>query len=514
MKTSKPLKDLIPDILSHVQVWRPNLEFNFRLYKLLEGQIKKEIEDSLAKEILSNSAYHRAIQRIPSINILKRTTDKLSKIYVEAPRRKANQDGDKVLLDNLIQETCLDVTMDSANKLYNSMFSFALEPYIEEGLHKVRVLSPHQFMVYSDSKTDKSKHTVFIKLLGNQIKKVSNPVVTKDGKRQDMQERPELVDIMALYSDTEFLVIDSTGAIRVDIMAEMGVTSSRNPFGRIPFVYGKRTQLELMPYPNQPGFDFSILIPKLLTDLNYAAQFSAHSITWVRNVAEGGVKEYNPDAIVNLGDGSADGQPEIGTIKPEVDVEQQLSLIEFQFGAHLDSLGIKTNTNGTLSNGRDASGIAKAIDEGDVSAEKKNQMAYFKKIESELWSLLADMQRVWTGRPDVKERRVFSTNFPKDFNIEYCEVKPMKSFKQNIEEVEMLRDLKLITRKQAIKKLYPEWSEQEVDKWLEDLDAEQEEMMDQVLNAIPGSRNGGQFKEDNQVGANQDLESRALEDNN
>jgi hypothetical protein len=515
MKTSKPLVQLIPDILSHIEQWKPNLEFNFRLYKLMEGQIRKEIEDSLAKELISKAAYNRCIQRIPSLNILKRTTDKLSKVYVEAPKRKAQDEMDNELITILSKETNINVIMDVANKFYNGLFSFALEPYIEEDKHKIRVLSPHQFLVYSDSKTDKSKHTVFIKLLGTRVSTVvpfNGP--TKDGSRQDTEQRPELVDIFALYSDTEFMIIDSSGSVRKDIMQEMNINSTRNEFGRIPFVYGKRTVTELMPYPNQPGFDFSILIPKLLTDLNYSAQFCSHSITWTKNVKLNN-QEYAPDAVIDLGDTESDGaDPEIGTITPTVDVQNQLSLIEFQFAAHLDSLGIKANTNGSLSNGRDASGIAKAIDEGDVSSEKKTQTNYFSAIENDLWSLLSDMQNVWTGRDGVKERRVFSSSFKDTFAVEFCEVKILKSFAQKVEEVKGLRDLKLATRAQAIKMLHPDWSKQEVDAWISELNEEAEEQAEMMMEAMslqPERQSDGTFNEGNQQGAKQTPESRPNE---
>lgn len=513
MKTSKPLVDLIPDILVHLNEWQPNLEFNFRLYKLLEGQIRKEIEDSLSKEIISKAAYARAVQRIPSLNILKRTTDKLSKVYVEAPKRKCEDETDRELIEVLSKESRINTIMDTANKLYNSMFSFALEPYIEDGEHKVRVLSPHQFLVYSDNKSDRSKLTVFIKLLGSQIKEVqgqSRPTI--DGTRQDTSARPELVNILALYTDTEFMIIDSSGEVRKDLMAEMGITSMSNPFGRIPFVYGKKSLLELMPYPNQPGFDFSILIPKLLTDLNYAAQFCSHSITWTKNVKLNN-QELNPDAIVDLGDTEADGaEPEIGTVSPTVDVQNQLSLIEFQFNAHLDSLGIKANTNGSLSNGRDVSGIAKAIDEGDVSAEKKIQMEFFSAVEQELWSLISDMQRIWTSRRDVIEKRVFSETFKESFAIEFSEVKPMKSFQQKIDEVKGLRDLKLMSRKQAITRLHPDWSEEEISAWIDELDKESEEQMQRMIDGMdslnPEQKADGTFNTDNQAGTKQTIDSK------
>lgn len=515
MKTSKPLVDLVPEILAHVQNWKQNLEFNFRLYKILEGQVRKEIEDSLAKELISTAAYNRAIQRIPPLNILKRTTDKLSQIYVEPPSRKADDETDVEIMKTIQKESGLNTVMDTANNFYNGLFSFALEPYIEENLHKVRVLAPHQFVAFSDSKTNPSSMTVFVKLLGTRLKKtVSGQQVSNDGSRQDTESRPSLVDIMGLYSDTEFLIIDSDGSIREDIMLEFGIITTKNPFGRIPFVYGKKTTAELIPYPNQPGLDFSILIPKLLTDLNYAAQFCSHSITWTKNVKLNN-QELNPDAIVDLGDSDADGggDPEIGTINPTVDVPNQIQLIEFQFLAYLDSLGIKAATTGAMANGRDASGIAKAIDDADVSSEKKAQTEYFSQVELELWSLVADMQRIFAGRPGLSEKRIFSESFKNTFRVDFCEVKLLKSFQQKVDEVKALRELKLATREQSIKMLHPDWSDKEINLWITALDKENEENMEALMLGMesmdPEKKSDGQFNEGNQQGAKQTPESRA-----
>jgi hypothetical protein len=513
MRTSKPLIDLVPDILKHVRDWKMNLEFNFRLYKILEGQVRKEIEDSLAKELISRAAYNRAIQRIPPLNILKRTTDKLSQVYVEPPARKADDATDMEVMLTIQKEAKLNGIMDTANNFYNGLFGFALEPYIEDGQHRVRVLAPHQFIAYSDSKTNPTTMTVFIKLIGSKTKEVAGSQATNDGLRQDTQSRPTVVDIMALYSDTEFMIIDSDGDVRQDIMNEMGITDNVNPFGRIPFVYGRKTKTELIPYPNQPGFDFSVLIPKLLTDLNYAAQFCSHSVTWTKNVKLNN-QEINPDAIIDLGDSDADGNgdPEIGTITPTVDVQNQLNLIEFQFLAHLDSLGIKAATTGALSNGRDASGIAKAIDEADVSSEKKSQTEYFYCVEQDLWSLIADMQRVWTRRPNLLEKRVFSTTFKDTFRVDFCEVKLLKSFQQKVDEVKALRDLKLATRAQAIKMLHPDWSDKEVKAWIDALDKENQDNVDALMSGMnslyPDTGSNGQFKDNNQQGAKQTPESR------
>ena len=85
--TQKPLLDLIPDILVHIRKHEETLQYNLRLYRVLEGQIRAEIESSMRKEIISPPALRRALQRVPTINILKKTVDKLSKVYAEPVTR-------------------------------------------------------------------------------------------------------------------------------------------------------------------------------------------------------------------------------------------------------------------------------------------------------------------------------------------------------------------------------------------------------------------------------------------
>ena len=48
--TQKPLLDLIPDILVHIRKHEETLQYNLRLYRVLEGQIRAEIESSMRKD--------------------------------------------------------------------------------------------------------------------------------------------------------------------------------------------------------------------------------------------------------------------------------------------------------------------------------------------------------------------------------------------------------------------------------------------------------------------------------
>lgn len=510
MPTRKPLSEMLSDVVQHYLRYQEYLQFNNRLYRILEGQVKLEVEDSLRKEILSKSALNRALQRIPSINILKKGVDKLSKVYIESPLRLADEKTDQELVTNLSREMCIDNIMMEANRIYNTHHTFALEPYVKDGIHQVRVLAGHQFLPYSDDLENPMNTTVFIKLMGSELKNI-RVEGDDEGNRDDDTTDVRSVDILALYTDDEFMIVDSSGQIRFDKMAELGITTTVNPFGRIPFVVGNRSSFELVPFPNQTAFDMSILIPKLLTDLNYAAQFMSHSIIWTKNADMSG-QEINPDTIVDLGDTSENnGDPEIGTIDPKVDIERILQLIEFEMFSYFSSIGIKVSVSGSLSPGREESGVSKAIDEGDVTAERKIQTEFFRKIESQLWDLLSDVQSVWVkeGRISEGDRRVFSKNFIKSFRMKFAEIKTLKTHTQLLEEIKLSRDMKLMSRAQALRLLNPDYTEEQISRILEEVDEEQDEALERMMSPSNGD---GKFGQENEAGSKQDpsinLESR------
>lgn len=481
MKTQKPLKSLIPDILVQFERYRDQLQFELELYKMHEGQIKTKVEESLAREMLSQSAYNRAIQRIPSINIPKKVTDKLSKVYAQAPIRFAAKNLD--LIEEFADHLHLNAKMGHSNKMSNLNKRCAIEPYVEDSKQKIRILNAHQFFVFSDSPTSPNTPTVFCKLLGREEKRIQR-VSDENGKRITTEDEIVLVDIIALYSDTEILVIDSGGTVREDKMQQMKLPS-KNPFGLIPFVYVNTSESELIPFPNQTAYDMAILIPKLLTDLNYSAQFLSHSVIWTRNTDLTGA-EINPDALVDLGDDDPNGaKPEMGTIEPKTDIDGVLKLTVFELSSYMSTEGLKAGSIGQVEASSAASGISKVIDESDATEARKSQQELFRMVEPEFWHKFSVMQNIWSRSGVVEKKETFSPDFIKTFSIKFAEIKPLESEKEKYEKMKVARELKLITKKQALKEIYPNLPNEQLDKRLaeleEELSKEKKEMMSMGL---------------------------------
>lgn len=478
MKTRKPLRQLIPDIILEFERFRETLQFNYNLYEMHEGQVKKYIEESLAREMFSRAAYNRAIQRIPSINIPKKVTDKLSKVYAEAPIRFAEKDQDLIQdFSNLLQ---LNAELNYGNQMSNLNKSAALELYVEDGKQKVRVLAAHQFFVFSDSVTSPNKPTVFCKLLGREEKR-RQTYSDQTGRLTTNENDIYLVDILALYSDNEFLIVDSDGFPRQDKMEEMGITSTRNPYGVIPFVYINKSKTELMPFPNQTAFDIGVLIPKLLTDLNYSAQFLSHSVIWTKNADLQGA-EINPDSIVDLGDTDSEGNsPDIGTIDPKTDIDGVLKLIQAQLAMYMSTEGLKAGSVGQVEASSASSGIAKIIDESDATEARKSQTELFREVEKEFWWKFSKMQDIWSKSGAVEKKETFSPDFIDTFTVKFAEIKPLESEKEKYEKMKVARDLKLITKRQALREIYPNLPDDQLDERLSELEEELKKEKDEMM---------------------------------
>lgn len=485
------LKDKIGDILQHIDKHRGTLEYNTRLYLSYEGQIKSEIEASMRQEILSPAALRRALQRIPSINILQKAIDKVSTVYAEPVKRDTNNKNDQEILNNIVKLTQADSVLISADRMANMQKIAAIEPYIEDGEPRLRVYGGHQFLPYSDDPVNPLKMTVFIKLLGTKTMRVQQDYVNgKTGEKTKKAEETVFeVEMYALYSDEEVLIIDQTGKILVDEMTKRGINGV-NEFGTIPQVVINKSNFELVPFPDTAGLDTAVLIPKLLADLNYAVQFMSHSIIWAKNTDLGNV-EINPDVIISLGEGSIEGKdPAIGTITPSVDIQGVLQLIEFELNGYFSSIGIKTTSLNGLKPGREVSGIAKAIDEGDTSIVRKKNMEFFKMVEHRLWKKMQKIQEVWAEQGLLNsETRVFSKEFVNNLSITFSEIKLIETINDKVAKIKLQDELGVITKRDIIKEFNPDFSDVQIEERLKLAQAEAEERaqkeMDRMMAAMP-----------------------------
>jgi hypothetical protein len=84
--------------------------------------------------------------------------------------------------------------------------------------------------------------------------------------------------------------------------------------------------------------------------------------------------------------------------------------------------------------------------------------------------------------------------------------------KQTLEEIQLWRELKIMTRKQAVQQLRPDFTEEQIAQWIKDLEIEEEADFEKMLMGMPTSsperKTDGTFNEGNEAAAEPDIETK------
>ena len=444
----------IPAFLEHVEQHKNYIDVNHRLFNAYEGELLPQIYASL-KNQLSEKSFEQIAHRVAPINVLTRIIDKLSKIYQQNPVRHVEngREQDSELLQ--WYESCfkIDQKMNVANEFFNMFRSSLIQVYLHNGKPRLRSIPSDSFLAYSDDpvETTEPNHIILI--------------------HSDETDKGRKKIIYHAYSNEEFVIYDSDGKVRFDLMEEVGNPEGIVPYGKMPFVYVNRSANLIVPKADIDTLKMSILIPVLLSDLNFAVMFQAFSIIYGIDVTDDNL-EMAPNAFWRLrSDDTVDSKPQLGTIKPSVDTDKALSLMQSQMGFWLQTRGIRAGAIGDLGAENFASGISKMVDEMDTSEDRKKQVAYFENAEEELWDFVVNYAHpYWVDTRSIEPITRFSvgakviTNFQEQIPM----LRRADILKETIEEI----DAGLLPKKRALKRLNPRLNDEEIDQLLSEIEDE------------------------------------------
>ena len=204
----------------------------------------------------------------------------------------------------------------------------------------------------------------------------------------------------------------------------------------------------------------TVLIPKLMADLNYSVMFGCRSQIVGIDVEMDNV-EMSPDSLWIVNSIEGEGKtPSIDTIKSDVDVEKVLKLINTELGLWLDTKGIKTGSIGKATVDNAASGISKLIDESDASAVNRKYKKIFANGEKRLWKLLPNLHETWIATNETEMTKLFSSQF--DPMVELVDMKVIPNNKELLEEMKIMSELGIFNEEVGLRKLNPDASEEEI----------------------------------------------------
>lgn len=438
--------DQIEEILSFVYSTEneKRIAEDYERYMVYQGRLRETIEEAIKREFIKKSTVQSMITRVIPINLVQKIVNKLAAgLYVVSPLREPETelDSDQESIDAIVKETKLDQKMLHANRLFKLHKHFALEPYtMTDGSLNVRVLASHTYTPYSFDVKDPAIATVFVKHL------------RFSGERQYHRH--------LIWTDEDQILVDGKGAI----YPIPGNEESINPYGAMPFVFVKESDDMLIPVSDDDLISIQKAICLLLTDLAFASKYQAWSVLYTVGVTTNEI-EFNPNSVIQLNrSGTGEDKPEIGMIKPEVDMQGLMDQIAMQISLLLTTKDLSVSSvSVTLEPGNAASGISKIIDAAESNENQASQVATFTTAERKLWMLIKTMMPVWISQGEIKPESVvsFSNDFALSISYQQPEIKIGQ--KEKVETEKMKVDAGFSSQRMAIKELNPEMTDEQVD---------------------------------------------------
>ena len=427
------------------------------LYDLYEGCIEKHVYERIKREIQKTDDVNEIASRMLEINLVNRIVKKIAKAYKIKPiRRLINATPlDQEMFDWYSNIIDFDVIGQRFDKSYNNYKECLVNPYFHKGtmLPAIKVFEPFEYIVISEDEQDKTIPTMVVRDYG------------KDANNNQL---------LAVTTDTSFWVQTVDGEIRNDVMAQLGNDLGINPFGKLPFVYSRQAESTCMPYPDDALINTSTLIPMLCGDINFAIKYMSFGMVWGRNVHQELI-ERAPNAFLNLTPKDENSQvvPEVGTIKPDLDINEVFNGIMTQLQIWLNSRGITASV--IKANESVASGIAKMIDEADVSAIVTSNQTEYRKIERAMFDfIMHHAHDIWKNDNIEIPQKSFSPDCYVE--TQFALEEPIKTKMEIITEVKEELQAGFISKKLAIKKVNSNLTDEELEELMAEIAEDKAEM--------------------------------------
>lgn len=428
------MEEQIKKYLNFIDAHKETVAKNNQKLRIYEGELLPLVK-KVMQQTLSPHYFSQIEHRVIPINVLTRIVDKLAKVYTNPPVR--TDEKYQEFIDYMTDDLDIDLSMSQADEFSHLFKAYALEPYVDEGVAQMRVIPADRFLVMGEDRNNPLKVTTFIKFMGE--------ITGGDS-------------LYYAYTKDNFIPFTSRGAL---YMPALEGNDGVNPYGFIPFVYGNRSRLNIIPMQDTDIIQLTLMIPIMLSDLAGAIMFSCFSVIYGidLNVEK---LEKSPNAFWNFKtDTKADNpKPEIGTIKSDVDIAQVMDFIKQTFAFWLETKGVRVGSLGSTDGANSSSGIAKIIDEMDVHEIMKQQINYFKKEEKELWQKLAAMNNHWMKSEENYQGIIVG----EDFNptITFDEPMPAITRREEFETVDAEYKGGYLDALDAISRLYPDLDEAQV----------------------------------------------------
>jgi hypothetical protein len=426
----------------------------YNMHLMYEGGGRPLIEQKIRAEFKVQDTITELSGRLVTLNFMKKIIDKSAGVYTEAPSRMVvdENETDTELLELYEDATRINMIQKESNR-HIKMYKRCLKKFYadEKGRPRILVKPAYAYEVFNIANTDPVSPDMVIELIHD------------DAKPEDQ--------ILHWWSDESFWITDGKGAVKTEDMTRL-LNGGINEIGALPFEYRVTSTTNIDPIVEDDLYHMCISLPIVLTDLFFALKYQCWSIIYTINAAAKSL-EMSPATILEL-TGDAGQTPSLGQIKPQVDSDKVINLVEFVINLMLSSKGLSNGTISGRGTAKDVvSGASKMMDSAEIVEDKKDQQDLFLIDETDCWYKISkNMVPYW------RKKTLLSLEFNKDFSVAFKvatvfkEPKAMISAKERTELGVIKIENGLMTRKRFIQEDNPDYTETMVDAYIAEIDEE------------------------------------------
>lgn len=447
-------------------------------------QIKREFGNDALNEM-----------RLAPVNLLKKIVNKRASIYKKAPQRKTIDSGDQKRVDYYVKALKWDQVMQKANRYFTLSANTVIytRPNGQGGL-AVNVVPSYLYSIVPNAmdqtKIDSIVFNAFpqegivapqantmdvtgqgnfsqqraIKSNGDKV--ASNEIDTEDAK------------MYIFWTPADHFTADGKGSVILNAALDP-TEQTINPIERLPITnIAKDRDNEPWATQGEDMIDLTIAIQLGWTDVLTIAKHQGFSILTITSEEEPKKLNIGINRAVWLKQKKDGPTPNIGFVQGNSPLEQYKGLLMELLGLLLTTNDMSPGSIGGQGSAKNfTSGFHALIEMSDNLEAMESDKPIMLDAERDAWQVIAKWHN-WLIDSQMASQEIaalgkFTDSF--DVQVQYCDAKPLESEQEVITTIQGLKELGLITKKDMMKRLYPDLDEKQIDDKLAEIAKEQPE---------------------------------------
>jgi hypothetical protein len=497
--TQDAIHDIIEEIKGDAEISRrAGAKKRHDIY--LDGG-KEFLLEQISREF---SAEAVAEMRLAPINLLKKIVNKRSVVYKVPPVRKTELEPDQSLVDFYVSQLSLNEQMQKANRYFTLFSNCALYVRPSAGKLKLSIVPSYLYSIIPNpvdqtvveawvfsafteegrvapqadvpaaSGVEGYRRERGIKQAGDKV--ASNEKDDGSGAGQFIWWTNH--QHLTTNEKGELLNVDPSQPVELQVV---------NPIEMAPVVnLAKDRDNEPWATQGEDAVDLSLAIMSGWTDLLTIAKHQGFSILTVVSAEEPKQLKIGVNKAVWLRQREGQPAPSISYVTGNSPLAEYKDLLQDLLALLLSSNDMPPNALGGKATKNFTSGFHALIEMSDTLEAVEQDKPALRNAEMQLWEVIKRWHNYLYDLNELDEEARSFGKFSDAFavSINFRDIKPVESEQEVLATVKQLRDLGLITRRDALKKLHPDMTDEQLDAKLVEIDKESQKAMKEAQEAI------------------------------